>query len=305
MFARLMGFVLGLLAAGVLHAAEPCTEMVRLHRAHSAHAAQADSDPATLNRLLSEALAARDACFTKYQWSREVDAAVDALSHPVYVVPAASISSSEATLAQNAYEFSLFAAIPGHDKVLWGTASMPCKPLDGKCFNEGAESPSMVIGTRVTVDGRPAVIQIRGEESKRLAATSVALGILHQQFQHVFGRPLAELSGRLAELNLANFQQEFAERRYKKSQSEDAAKVEAIKAISFGKHRMAKPFNYSRFEVELGAGSSFPSSSAVTRPPFPIECPPRSMSPRRTDAHERRARPHRRPARSPSVSPAR
>ncbi|MCA9526586.1 MAG: hypothetical protein KC549_09865 [Myxococcales bacterium] len=255
MFQRLtllaLGLV-GLLVAGPALAAEPCAEMVRLQAAHTAHAALPDSNPATLNRLLTDALTARDACFKKYQWSREVDAAVNALAHPVYVVPASAITSGALRQSPNAYDYDLFAEIPGHGKVIWGVASLPCTLLDGKCFNPGPAAPNMYIDTRVTIDGREVVIQIRGEESKRMAATTVALRILHERFEEAFKKPLAELSGHLAAINLANFQQEFAERRYKKGQSEDEAKQGAIRAISFGKHRMAPPFNYRAFTVVLG-----------------------------------------------------
>lgn len=244
------------LCVGAARAADPCADMIRLQREHADHAARADSDPGTMNALLRKAIAAREACLdnpTATDATKDFYKALEALAKPRFAVPPGAVKGTEPVLKDAAYEFAFTADVEGHGTVEWGVAAMPCERLDGKCFPTQAESPNMVLETRVTIDGRPAILEVRGEENKRLSATAVALGILHRHYEKVFGRPLTELSGGLSAMNLANFQTEWAEQVYKHGKSESEAKDLAIRAISFGKQRMAKPFNYTRFEVTLGA----------------------------------------------------
>lgn len=87
------------------------------------------------------------------------------------------------------------------------------------------------------------------EDGGRISMTAHALDRSIEFFRRRFGHPPDTLPGHLAWKNLENFQREFSLHRARGMTSHAAAQ-EAIRNISFGRHRMAR--GYTSFDVDFG-----------------------------------------------------
>ena len=90
-------------------------------------------------------------------------------------------------------------------------------------------------------------------EGTRTPLTKYAIQKFDERYTARFGEAPEGYFGHLMESNRLNFQREFVRFR-NRGMTDDVAAVEAVKRISFGKHR--DDLGYSQFEVELGRRKS-------------------------------------------------
>jgi len=106
-------------------------------------------------------------------------------------------------------------------------------------------------GPHLSLDNRvgDTHMTVLDEDGGRISMTAHALDRSIEFFRRRFGHPPDTLPGHLAWKNLENFQREFSLHRARGMTSHAAAQ-EAIRNISFGRHRMAR--GYTSFDVDFG-----------------------------------------------------
>lgn len=144
---------------------------------------------------------------------------------------------------KNEWQVDLFVAAGG-EKPNWGYIVCPLHP--DLALPLAMPGPSMLLENKTKVGGK--AVQLKLADG---SFTDLALEIMLKLYTPKYGE-LKMLTGSLADKNLANFQREYAVN-YNRGEgmSKEAAADAAIRAISFGRARMALKPPFDKFTVEM------------------------------------------------------
>jgi len=154
-----------------------------------------------------------------------------------------------------ALEYVITGKAAGGKRVDFGSVELELTPR-----GEPAKPPTMSLQASAFVDGQEHAARIYPEvvvgpagravgQGERIPLTLYVLRRFGRFYERRFGYPLKAWAGRLAFENKLNFQREYARLIELGAKPGAATAVDAVKKISYGRHRLAE--NFSRISVRI------------------------------------------------------